>query len=428
MHEFNTFTEESYNMSFASAERYLNSLKVKYKKFDLKVPRELIKRMGFDPSGIPTITVAGTNGKGSTVSFASQVLIEAGYGVGTYTSPHLIDVRERIKLDNKAISKNDFARLVADVRVASKGMGKKPSYFEVMTAVALKYFYEKKADAMVLEVGMGGRLDAANVVKADVAVITGIGLDHMRFLGNTISKIAWEKAGIINRKSTVVVMENNAGISVVKKRAGKFGCEMFMPEFKVSGESFDGIGFNLLKPIKISGIKTSMPGKFQAENAGLAIAAVLALRKRGIEISRSGIKKGIKKTFWPARMQLMQRKPIVMVDGAHNTHGAAALAESLKDLNYQKLVLVFGCLKDKNAFGMLKQYKAGRIIVTSPKSNRVYPKKELKRVFEDYEIALPVKAAIKKAVKMADKNDLVLVTGSLYTAGEALEYFKFRTV
>src|SRR3989344_91061 len=156
LHEFNTFTEESYNMSFASAERYLNSLKVKYKKFDLKVPRELIKRMGFDPSGIPTITVAGTNGKGSTVSFASQVLIEAGYGVGTYTSPHLIDVRERIKLDNKAISKNDFARLVADVRVASKGMGKKPSYFEVMTAVALKYFYEIKADAMVLEVGMGG--------------------------------------------------------------------------------------------------------------------------------------------------------------------------------------------------------------------------------------------------------------------------------
>jgi len=415
-------------MKFSQTEHYLNSLKIKYKKFSLKVPKELIRRMGFNPKNIPTITVAGTNGKGSTVSFASRILEEAGYKVGTYTSPHLVDVRERIKLNNRPIPGNDFAKVVEEAKEASKWMKKKPSYFEVMTAAALRYFHDRKVDVQVLEVGMGGRLDATNVVKADVAVITGIGLDHMQFLGNTIGKIANEKAGIIHSNSTVVVAKNNAGLKVVKKRARKLGCKVIMPESNVTKESFDGIEFNLIKPIKISNLKTSMPGKFQAENARLAVAAVLALRKRGIGVSRSDIKEGIKKTFWPARMQIMKRNPIVMVDGAHNPHGAKALAESLSRLKFRNLILVFGCLKEKNAHGMLDEYRYGKIIITSPECDRAYAEKELRRVFSNYEIVLPVKAAIGRAMKMADRNDLVLVTGSLYTAGEALNYFRFRTV
>ena len=414
-------------MDFRQAESYVNSLKVKYKKFDLKVPRELIKRMDFDPSGIPTITVAGTNGKGSTVSFASQILIEAGYRVGTYTSPHLIDIRERIKLSNKAISENDFAELVQEAKKASEGMKRKPSYFEVMTAVALKYFFDEKADAMVLEVGMGGRLDATNVVKADVSVITGIGMDHMQHLGNTIGKIAKEKAGIIHRNSTVVVSRNNAGISVVRSRTRKFNCKIIMPEFNVSKESFEGIDFNLLKPVKISNIKTTMPGNFQAENAGLAAAAVLALHKRGVVVSKGAIKKGIAKTFWPARVQVMRKRPFVIVDGAHNPHGAGALAKSLAGLKFGKLILVFGCLKDKDAKEMLEKYPYDRLIVTSPNSDRAYKNAELKKVFRGREIVLPVSAAIKKAMKIAGKDDLVLVTGSLYTAGEALKYYNYKT-
>jgi dihydrofolate synthase/folylpolyglutamate synthase len=415
-------------MDFKEAGNYINSLKVNYKEFDLKVPRELIKRMGFDPSGAPTITVAGTNGKGSTVSFASQILVEAGYNVGTYTSPHLIDIRERIKLNNKPISKNDFAELVREAKNAANGMKKKPSYFEVMTAVALKYFFEKKVDVMVLEVGMGGRLDATNVVKADVAVITGIGLDHTKFLGNTIAKIAKEKAGIIHRNSTVVVAKKNAGISDVRSRARKLRCEIIMPEFRIRNENFYGVAFDLIKPIKIPGLKTIMPGKFQAENASLATAAVLALQKCGIEIDRSAIKKGIRKTFWPARMQVMRKRPLVLVDGAHNPHGAKALSESLKKLEFRKLILVFGCLKDKNGNEMLEQYKYDEIIVTSPKSHRAYKIGELRKVFKGYEIILPVSAAIRKAMKIAGNNDLVLITGSLYTAGEALQHFRVRTV
>src|SRR3989344_4131554 len=305
-------------MDFRQAGRYVRALKAKYKEFNLEVPRELVKRMGINPGGIPTITVAGTNGKGSTVSFATQILIEAVYKVGTYTSPHLLNIRERMKLNNKAISGNDFGKVVGAVRDAAKGMRKKPSYFEVMTAASLKYFCEKKVDVMVLEVGMGGRLDATNIVKADVAVITGIGLDHMKFLGNTIGKIAAEKAGIIHENSTVVVSRNNAGISVIKKRAKRLGCKVVMPESQFRKQDFSGIEFDLVKPARILGMKTRMPGKFQAENAGLAIAATLALKKRGIKIGNDAVKKGIRKTLWPARMHVLRKNPFVMVDGTHN--------------------------------------------------------------------------------------------------------------
>jgi len=199
-----------------------------------------------------------------------------------------------------------------------------------------------------------------------------------------------------------------------------------MPEFKVLKENFNGVGFNLIKPIKISKLKTSMPGKFQAQNACLAIAAAMELGKKGIFVNEGSIRKGILKTFWPGRMQVVKKKPLVIIDGAHNPHGAEALSSALKAVKRKKTILVFGCLKDKDAFGMLQEYDYDALIVTSPKSGRAYSKAELKRTFAQGEIITPVSSAIRKAMKIAGRDDLVLITGSLYTAGEALKYFGFK--
>ena len=411
-------------MNFVQAEKFVESLKVKNKDFDLATVKELCMALGLDLGKLNAVHIAGSNGKGSVTSFISSILIEDNYVVGTYTSPHLLSITERIKTNNREISREGFAAEASEIKKVLSKMKKKPSYFEFLTALAFKHFLEKNVDFLVIETGMGGRLDATNIIESKVQVITEIALEHEKSLGSSIEKIASEKAGIIKCNSMCVALESNPGFPVIRSVAELKETKIVSPEFKAIEVSSHGNLFDLLKPVHLTGIKTKMIGFHQVENASLALGAVHCLQLQGFHVSKKARKQGIAKMLWPGRIQVLRRQPLIIVDAAHNPNGAESLGKALKLFNYQKLILVFGALKDKNVEGMLGFFKPDELILTAPKNDRAFKVKELKEKFIGNKVVVPVKKAIKNAVKQAKKNDLVLVTGSLYTIAEALKSFK----
>ena len=473
-------------MAYPEAIRYLESF-VNYEKKSqyhykrlIKLGRikELLEILGNPQGAFKCIHVAGTKGKGSTCAFIAYILREAGYKAGLYTSPHLSDFRERIRILPKSpiayhlspefegmISRQALSRLVWRLKPTIDKYNKDSKYgpltfFEVYTALAFVYFKEKKADFAVLETGLGGRLDATNVVNSLVCAITPISLEHTKLLGNTIAKIAKEKSGIIKKcqvsgvKCQPIVIsapQEKEAAAVIRKRCRHVGVKLYEVGRDIiynrvsasGGSALGGKGQGLrVKGIlgEYNNLKIKLIGAHQVINATTAIGAVEALRFNGVKIGAGAIRKGLYRTLWPGRCEVISRKPLVILDGAQNVASAMALGNVIKEDfsagggsacggSYKKLILVFGVCCDKDILGIAKELfpMADEVILTKANSPRAAEPEFIQgqgvRVKGQGKIHLTknVKEAIEKAREIAEAKDLILVTGSLFVVGEARE-------
>jgi dihydrofolate synthase/folylpolyglutamate synthase len=402
--------------------------------------RTLLSLVGNPHEGLKAVHVTGTNGKGSVCAYVASVLQAAGYRTALYTSPHLVRFNERIQVNGVPIPDEDLLRLWNGIQPAMKRMDgdravNRPTFFEVTTAMAFEYFREQRVDVAAVEVGMGGRFDATNVIDGRVAVVARVGLEHTEHLGRTVDRIAREKAGIIKPTSRAVTVDQEA-LPVIEARSRELQAPLAVVGRDVTLEriSQDLAG----QRVRVRGafgeleIATPLVGSFQVENVGLAVAALTELRKTGIEVPDAAILSGIAATRWPARFQTIRADPLVIVDGAHNGPAAAALASAYSELlPGRKCILVTGILADKDLASITASLGplANRVIACRPKSHRAYHPEEVASAFRRFapaEVVPSVGDAIDRALSEATKEDVVLITGSIYTAGEALDHLDAR--
>ncbi len=376
-----------------------------------------------------TVLIGGTNGKGSIAALVASVLSSGGFRTGLYTSPHLTDVRERIRVDGNMISPEEMDECIKLVKGEASG---DITYFEFLTAVAFLHFYRQRVDIAVLEVGMGGRLDATNVVTPLVSVISNISLDHREYLGKRLEEIAREKAGIIKEGGICITAVKQRRVSeLLEGVCCKRGARLYKlgREIKVSRHgnglfSYRGIEKNynrLVCPLK---------GRHQIENAALALGVIEILALSGFMVNDDAVFTGVRDVRWEGRLEILQNAPIILVDGAHNAGGAVALSRALKkDFSYQKLILIFGVLNDKNFKLMLKNLLplADQLIITRPDTVRAMSTAAIEQYARRYnkrvETVENPRNALKRALSVAGRDDLVCVTGSLYLVGEIKQYF-----
>lgn len=408
---------------------YLESLNVDKMLFGLKSITELLLRLGNPQKSYKTIIIGGTNGKGSTAAMSAAILQSAGCRVGLYTSPHLVDVRERIVLNGRKISRSDFSRMIAHVK---DNLRQPVTYFEFLTAVALVYFQNKKVDIAVLEVGLGGRLDATNVCKPLVSVITNVAFDHMDYLGDTLESIAYEKAGIIKQHGVcITAAKQKTVLNVLKdvclrRRATLYcvGRDIKIRKEKDGLLTYQGVNRHLKK------MKSPLRGEHQLDNLALALSIIECCEQNGLRVADKAIFQGLAHTCWEARLEVLQKNPFFILDGAHNPAGMNALCRSLKeDFSYRQLIFIFGVLADKDYKKMMKEIAplASHIILTQLRAKRAVPVKDLKECATKmgYVVSATenVQQAIAQALSLAGKKDLICATGSFYLAGEIKQLF-----
>lgn len=402
-------------------------------KLGLDVIRDLLRRIGDPQERFPAIHVTGTNGKGSVCAFLASIFQAAGHRVGLYTSPHLVRFNERIRVDGEMIRDEDVARLYAEIKphaaaMAAESETNQPTFFETTTAMAFRHFAEERVDLAVVEVGMGGRLDATNVVRPDACAITRIGLEHTENLGRTIERIAKEKAGILKPGVPAVTVAQPA-LRVIRQRATELECPLTVVgrDVTYSRTNFDLDGQHLILEDGLR-LDAFIPllGSYQPENAATAYAVALALREKW-GLTKESIAEGFATAQWPGRLQVVRDDPLVIVDGAHNAPAAVAEAESLQELfPGQKVTFVLGVLNDKDLAGIAEALGplAAKVYACKPKTPRAFEPEEVGRAFGSFapvEIVPHVKDAIPRAVDAAGEDDVIVVTGSIYVAGEALE-------
>ncbi|MDY6838075.1 MAG: folylpolyglutamate synthase/dihydrofolate synthase family protein [Thermodesulfobacteriota bacterium] len=392
----------------------------------------LMKGLGNPEDQYACIHVAGTNGKGSVASFLSSVLVCAGYKVGLYTSPHLIRFNERIQINGNSISDNDVAGAAEAVqRIYTQG--EPPTFFECATAMALYHFAVKKVNWAVLETGMGGRYDATNVVRSQACVISNISMEHTEYLGHTLKRIAAEKAGIIKENAGVVTgTRQKSALQVIEQAATEKGVPLLRigKEIKVH-KSTHGRFTCLGKAHTWQGLKAGLLGDHQMINAALALGALELLMEKGLEVTDEAIYKGLAQTRWPGRLEAVSTDPFVLLDGAHNPSAVKTLKAYLKNrVVYRRLILVLGILKDKAWRPMLRELAgiSHRMILTRPQYERAADPADLSSFVrclkQDFVVIPHLVDAISLALDEAGHGDLVCITGSLYTVGEAKAYFE----
>jgi len=407
-------------------------------KFGLSNSRQLMALMGDPHLRFRSVHVAGTNGKGSTAVFLASMLVAAGYRVGLYTSPHLVSFTERIRINNVPVTEDRVIDLAERVRLRYEGLPSTedgrltPTFFEVTTAMAFTCFAEERVDIAVIEAGMGGRLDSTNVLTPLVSIITNIDVEHTEFLGDTIEKITGEKAGIIKPGVPVVtgVVQPEA-IAVVERTAAASGAPVYrMPkDFGAEPRSagpeqiFDyrGIGKRLVD------LRIAMVGQHQVGNACLALAAAECVIKAGMAVPDTAMRTGLANAAWEGRLEKVAERPDIYLDGAHNPASARVLADAVRELKagYRRLVLVIGVLMDKDYRGILTQLAplADRIIVTRPNYSRALDVGSLAAEIVSFHRTADSAGTVAEAVGLARQgaaeNDLILITGSLYTVGDA---------
>jgi dihydrofolate synthase/folylpolyglutamate synthase len=374
--------------------------------------------------------IAGTNGKGSVAAMLSAILTLAGYNVGFYSSPHLISFGERFRLRDRDIDNIEVLSLINQVkRVVDPN--ELPPFFEFVTAMALLYYAQKKADPVILETGMGGRLDATNIVQPLLSIITNIAMDHREYLGSSIKAVAAEKAGIIKPGVPVITFVRQPSALVpIQAAAAALKSPIYYggKDFNARGRSQGGFRYLGLEK-DLNDLKTNLIGRHQYRNAAVALAALEVLQKKGYIIPEEVIRQGLQQVRWPGRLEVINQRPLIILDGAHNPAAAATLAQALKkDLSYRRLILVVGIMADKDIDGILSRLLplADAVIFSRPKYERAAGPEKLRTLaktvpLENYVIA-DLNQAIKKAQKLAESDDLVVITGSLFTIGEAREY------
>ncbi|MBI5561192.1 MAG: bifunctional folylpolyglutamate synthase/dihydrofolate synthase [Deltaproteobacteria bacterium] len=414
---------------------YLFSLEGLGIKPGLRRIERLVALLNRPHASYPSIIVGGTNGKGSTASMIASILKESGLRVGLYTSPHLTRFNERIRVDGCEITDRELVRLVSVVRSLLTGNPASPtlapSFFEFTTAMAFEHFRSKAVDMAVLEVGMGGRWDAVNAAVPLVSVITSVGLDHTRYLGETIKDIAFEKAGIIKAQGVCVAgVEDPRAISVIKETARRKKAVLYLSgrDFGFSpsdGGSFDYYGDGA----RIGRLFVGLKGPHQFKNAACALKAIEALKRMGCTIGNGAVRRGLKRVVWPGRFETVRKNPLVILDCAHNPEGAAALRDALGELSFRRLILVVGIMADKDISGIFSALLplAHTVILTRPDYKRSATTRGLKEILIGFSgrviIREKVKDGCKKAMEEASEKDCVCVTGSIFTVGEARGYF-----
>jgi dihydrofolate synthase/folylpolyglutamate synthase len=365
----------------------------------------------------------------------------SGLRTGLYTSPHLYEWQERISLDGRPISKTDFARLASLIQpevnvINHKAQFGKITTFEALTAMAFLHFRDKKAGAQVLETGMGGRLDATNVCVPDVCVITSLSLDHTQILGNTIEEIAAEKAGIIKRGAVVVsAPQSIKAAAVIAARCRSLDARLIQVGRDITWQrlSTDFSGQSLAVKGRLADYRLRIPllGDFQLENAAVAIGALEALIERGVKIRPGDVATGLRHVRWPARLQVLQRSPLLIADGAHNMYSIEALINTLRsNFNFKRAFVIFGASADKDITGMARTLSlfADKIVLTRSNHSRAASIDQMLRGFNgtNAEIAVGngIEDCLRDMLAIACKDDLILVTGSLFLAAEAATAYK----
>jgi dihydrofolate synthase/folylpolyglutamate synthase len=426
-------------VTYQEALDYLTALGRFGIKLGLERTEALLHALGDPQELFQGVHVAGTNGKGSVCAMLASILQSAGYRVGLMPKPHLISYTERIQVDQRPIAEADFAALITELqpvinKVASE-LGP-PTEFEILTSAALYYFARAGIDLLVCEVGLGGRLDSTNVLDLGISVITNIALDHTQHLGSTLEAIAAEKAGILKPDSLAITGAQPPALAVIEARAR----EQHIPllrlghEIEVSAVDRDwaGVQATVSTPAgTYRDLRVPLLGLHQADNAALAVAAIDALRSRGWNISDGALRDGLARTRWPGRLEVIDRDPIVLVDGAHNPAGLERSLAAVQKLakGRRPIVIVFGAMKDKDLPSMLALLRSANapVIFSRIGWHRAAPPADLAAQFDGQsETAESTAEALSRAREKAGRDGIVFVCGSLYLVGEAIALHRDR--
>ncbi len=423
-------------------------------KFDLEHMRVLLRALDHPERRFPSVLIAGTNGKGSTAATLASILRASGLKTSLYISPHLARINERIRVSGNEITDDDFASLQGEVDLVAEKLVEQgqlpwhPSFFEMMTAIAFEHFAREEVEIAVLEVGMGGRLDATNVVEPRVSVITDISLDHQKFLGNTVGEIAREKVGIIRPGGPVVTLPQQPeandviGNTILELGARAVNAVPYVPpvspgssQYLVPSAEQSKPGFVYRYPLAVLGeeilVETTLVGRHQLRNVALAVAAAVELNQQGFSgITAESIELGVRETRWPGRFQVIAARvgwPEIVLDVAHNPAGAWALRSALSEQYEDRpLIFVFGAMRDKAISEMTEILfpLAERVIATRPGNPRAASPEEIRqaaaRTGVDVEVMEDVQRAVERARVLAGPKALVVITGSIYLVGEVM--------
>ncbi len=421
--------------AYQTALTYLYGLQKHGIKFGLSKTSSLLKAFGDPHKGQKYIHIAGTNGKGSVAAFVAAILREAGVGrVGLYSSPHLVRFTERFKINDCEMDDQQAVALIEELKCVFKPEDP-PTFFEAITAMALIYFAREKTDIAIMEVGMGGRLDATNLITPLVSAITTISMEHQDYLGSRLLDIAGEKAGIIKKGIDVVTgVTQPTVIRLLENVCAEKGTSLWRlgrdTRYRTtrSGLHFYGSSHRL------KSLQPGLRGKFQSRNAALAITLVERLEEKGFTISDQDIRTGLNNTTWPGRMQIVAREPTILLDGGHNPEAIRALADAIRSgFKFRQMILVIGIMEDKEIDQMLRSIVplSDYTIYTRPLYSRAAPPERLMSqascLGKPGESVPVLTDALDRARQIADPRDLIAVCGSLFTVGEALTYFDPET-
>ncbi|MHC4083515.1 MAG: bifunctional folylpolyglutamate synthase/dihydrofolate synthase [Planctomycetota bacterium] len=411
--------------------------------FKLDRSRQLLEALGNPHEQFRTVHVAGTLGKGSTTAMVASMLEGCGYGVGRYTSPHLVDVRERIAINQQQIGRSDFTELMRQTTAAAAKLGLEPTFFELLTAMAFKYFADQAVDIAVIEAGLGGRLDATNVVTPEVTLITRIDYDHMHILGQSLTEIAREKAGVFKRRVPALTVEQPPEVEeVLREAAEKLAVPLrivnkdieFSYRFAASGDLGPHTRVCVLtETSQFMHLPVPLPGEHQAMNCGLALAAIDTLKGSGFSFPEVPLHEGLAATNTPGRMEIVWNQPRILIDGAHNPAAIAALMRCVGAyVPYDSMICIFGCCEDKDIPAMLDRLALGgdKVIFTRARGTpRAAEPDELHRLFTERsgkmsQVASTLPQALDLATRAVGRDDLICITGSFYLIGEARKYLE----
>lgn len=389
--------------SYSDFINYLNKSEKIGIKFGLENTRLLLERLGSPHKKLRCIHVAGTNGKGSVCAMLSSVLNQTGIKTGLYTSPHLVDIRERIRIQERDITEQELLQVAKKIIPLASP---ETTYFELLTVIAIDFFYEHGAELVILETGMGGRLDATNVCYGEIAIITDISLDHTQYLGKTVEDITKEKMAIVKDGAKVIM--------------AKFSSN----DYEIYSRKLD---YQTVRIGSYDNIKLNLSGDHQVRNCSLALKAIDVLREKGYNVPSSSAYAGLANVNWPGRFQVISKKPLVILDGAHNPGAAVVLADTVKKYIGGQVQLIIGMLKDKDYESVLDVLVpiAKKIVTVTPKNERALSGSVLKDLIKNRPVEyIP---SVIDAMRLVDDNLPVVIAGSLFLVGEVLENVRGST-
>jgi dihydrofolate synthase / folylpolyglutamate synthase len=406
-------------------------------KFGLDGITRLLRVLGNPHGDFPTVHIAGTNGKGSVASMLASIFTAAGYKTGLYTSPHLVKFEERIRIDGKPISQKAIAEITS--KLSASLQRHKPTFFEATTALAFRYFADKKVDIAIVETGLGGRLDSTNVVRPIVSIITGIGLEHTEILGDSIADIAREKAGIVKKNTPCVTgVRDSIALKVIRKACKDAHAPLSIADVDTVKEKKSSLGGTIIDAkigiATLKGVTLSLAGEYQLGNLAIVLETVNQIRKMGtFDLSDEAVREGLahvqEHSGLRGRLTTVMEKPKVLIDVAHNSDALSRLVGSLKRLGLKRLTVVFGVMKDKDHSAMIRSLApvTDHAIAVAARSQRSRSASDVAASFAaegcSVRAALSVQEGVSLALETVPKDGIILVTGSHYVVGEALPAF-----